>query len=538
MDEKTRGKLRDKIWRLEHLYKIKTKEGKIIKFKFNFIQKLILKIILLMPVIKHFTLKARQTGVSTFWLIWWLDEVIFIPNFTVGVLAHKWESLTYLMEILKFIYSSLPNELRPEANISAKRIEIPSINSKIFVSLEVRSTTLNALHVSEWCLCEPEKIRSSMAAIGSNHISGESTANGVGDDGYLTYQGAIKGNNGFKCSFFPWYVQKEYSVDLNGLNRIEIMKSIDKYEQSFINQAKSIWGIDISAEQIMWYRNNKNVYRDLMPQEHPSNDTEAFIMSGDKFFDCRKIMALFNESKEWLIKHPPYAKDVHTDPVEGIEYGWIQFFAPVKGHIYCGGADTADGGKSYNTLKIIDVTDRKEVFVYRVRCGIDKFYRICDEWGRKYYSCILAVERNNHGHAVLLGLREICNYSNIYQHKTETRLKLKAETVPKLTPGWPTDITTRTLMLDQLKLALEGNYDEDVENFAPEIDIFDSWMLQEALTTIEKNGKIVAEEGYPFDLIIATAIAFQMYLKLAKYRKKTHNKFLGITINAKTETQP
>lgn len=534
--EQTREDLKhihDKYWRIEHLYKIKTKPDEhgncqVVPFKLNFVQRILVKFTKQKKIIKHFTLKARQTGVSTFWLIWWLDEVIFSKNKTIGILAHKWESLEYLMDILTFVFDNMDERFKPipPANVkpSATDVNIEVNNSRIFISLEIRSTTLHALHVSEWCHCEPKKIRATMGAVSRyTPVTGESTANGVGDDGYLTYQQAKQKKNDYEYSFFPWYFDKDYRIPLDGLNAEDIMRSLNKHEQQICKDAKTYHDITIDAEQILWYRAERSKQKDLMVQEHPSNDMEAFIMSGNKYFHCMKEMQLMKEIDEYL-KANKFV-DMGDD--------FIMFHKPIPRHIYVLGGDTADDGTSNNVFKVIDVTDRKEAYKFSARCGLDYFAKKTDEIGQLYNNAYAGIEDNNHGHAVLRLLDQVYKYRNLYQRK-ETK-RLKAESTVKVRLGWHTDGNTRPLMLDQLRLALEGEWEEDVEHFQPEITFYDKQLLSECLTFIEKSGKFEAEVGYFDDDIMASSIAIQMYHILKPKIHPQSNQGVGILIHDETE---
>jgi hypothetical protein len=261
-----------------------------------------------------------------------------------------------------------------------------------------------------------------------------------------------------------------------------------------------------------------------MPQEHPSNDTEAFIMSGSKYFDCFKQMELIKEIKEWL-KTNQFAETADD---------YTMFFKPERYHVYTLGADPGEGGNP-SVFKIIDVTGRKEVFVFRARCGLDYFYRMIDKYGRLYNNALVSVEDNNHGHAILLALNEICQYSNLYKRYLDKRVK--SDVVRKYKLGWHTDMNTRPLMLDELRFFIEGDSQEDIYHFQPEIKFYDIVLMQECLTFIEKSGKYEAEEGYQDDDIFASAIALQMYKSLRKYTQPQIHEGMGITINAEIESK-
>jgi len=106
---------------------------------------------------------------------------------------------------------------------------------------------------------------------------------------------------------------------------------------------------------------------------------------------------------------------------------------------------------------------------------------------------VVAVERNNHGHAVIQELSKHIRYPKLFRHKDD-RL------------GWLTDRVSRPLMLNAF---IDG-----VENKG--IKLNDATTLNECLTLIVNNGKIEAAQGKHDDCVIASSIALQMCLEFDK----------------------
>jgi hypothetical protein len=516
------GELKDNYlnrwWRLQNLYKIRDKNKHLSNLRFNAIQTHIIKDVIPDLVagrpIRHWDLKYRQGGVSTFWLLFWLDDTIFTPNTISGVLADKHDNLRKLMKIIRMGWETMPERLRPElADDSKERLSFAHNNSEMFAALSIRSTALHNLHISEWCFCADDEIRATLGAISPmTNVTGESTGNGIGNDGYETYQDAVKGLNGYKARFSPWFIQAEYRVELNGIDGARVMADLNADEKKLQALMLKKYRMTLQPEQVLWRRGMKRALKEMFPQEFPETDQDAFLASGTMFFDSAKIQALYKEARDWWEKTSPHARDGELDQ-------WVQFYPPQKGHIYAAGADTQEGGPDYAVLKIIDVTARREAFVFRGRVGVKKFYRVCNEWGRAYNDALMGVERNNHGHAVLLGLEEDCRYPNMFEEGMmgpPTRMKINE--VPKKKLGWNTSEQTRALMLDHMKMAAEGDPDDDVDNFEPTFTILDKDFLSEALTFKEIEGKFQAVPGKTDDDVIATSIANQMYQLVLRHR--------------------
>lgn len=477
--------------------------------------------------IRHFSLKSRQVGVSTFWLLWWLDECIFEENVTTGILAHKWESLEHLWSIVELAYNTFSERL-PLKKESAKMLEFAHNNSKIFISLSIRSIALHNLHISEWCWCKDEEIKATLGATSPlTNISGESTGNGVSNDGYQVYQDAKLGQNEYRARFIAWFIDKGCRIETKGAEDDKlIMNNLNKEESDLRVLAKQDYSIDIGADRILFRRQQKRALKDMFPQEYPEKDEDAFITSGEHYFNLQKALALYNEAREWHKNVGCVEKDAEYQVFE----------RPEAGCRYAAGVDTSEGITDYNVIKIVNVTKRKEAFVYRSRCGISKFYRICNEWGRAYNNALLGVEDNNTGHAVLLGLDEDCRYANLYKETNKTRIIVGSSKI-RVKLGWHTDKFTRAQMLVDLKDSLEGNEDDSADEFKPEIVFYDLFLLTELFDFVKNDKRYESASGKTDDVIFASGIAMQMYYIVKSSGRAKSAGSGGVLIGAKRESK-
>lgn len=520
------GKYADKVWRIQNLYKIRDKNRRLTKLRLNPVQREIMGDImpdyLAKKGIRHFTLKPRQVGVSTFWMIWHLDDTLFNYNTITGVLAHKWDNIKTIMEIVKIAYENMPERLRPPLGDNTKTaLSFPTINSKLFSGLSIRSTAVHNLHISEWCFCADAEIGASLGATSeATHISGESTGNGVGNDGYVTYHLGKKKENAYTVRFFPWYVQQEYS----SIGAPLITKRTEE-EDRFIKMAKAEWNVKITNDQLAWRRKKIAEQKGLFPQEFPESDEDAFRTSGRKFFDYKKTHRLILEAKEYLRLNPPVEE----------KDDYIQFEEPINGDVYVAGADTSDTGEDYCVLKIINVSKKREAFVFRARCGIDYFAVACDKWGRKFNNALMCPEINNHGRALIMYLesREVL-YPNLYTEEVH-RHEVFGLDVHKKRSGWLTNAQTKPFMMDHLKFAIEGASQEDVDHFQPSLLWLDLWLLNETLTIESTDGRIEAVSGEHDDDVMATAIAVQMF-NLRRRNAHSEDNPTGFIVGGKRES--
>ena len=283
--------------------------------------------------------------------------------------------------------------------------------------------------------------------VASGWVFVESTANGDMNQYAKMWQEAEKGESRFKPRFYGWrdhYTEEEF----------EIIKS------EFTDKR-------------------------MIPQEYPETSEEAFLSSGDRFFD------------------PSISSNIKTEnPSQTLE-SWKYYGDFKPGHRYAGGADVAEGvGRHNSTVVIIDFDHKKDidgrlftkprvVAVYsNNKIAPDLFAHEIKNGGQRYGNCVMAPERNNHGFATLTVLKDI--YFNIYKDEHD-----------KL--GWYTTLASKPKMMHDLRTAVHDDL----------IDIPDEALKREivSMPSSDLNVANVDEEDETmghYDRIIALAIAWQM----------------------------
>ena len=145
--------LGDKRWRLSNLYKIKDKNGKIVNFKPNWAQDILLK-----PHYLNIVLKARQLGVSTFHAILFLDACLWNSNVNAAIVADsKPIAREIFLDKVKFAYDNLPQFVRDLCPAHRDNVhEMRFQNGSVFrVATSLRGGTLQLLHITEFAkICQ------------------------------------------------------------------------------------------------------------------------------------------------------------------------------------------------------------------------------------------------------------------------------------------------------------------------------------------------------------------------------------------------
>jgi hypothetical protein len=491
-------KLKDKNWRLSHLYAIIDIDGNLITFKRNRSQIEFNK----QRGLRNIILKSRKLGFTTDESLDSFDDVLFTPNFDALMLSYDIPSQLDIFDSkIMLAWDNFPDDVKSMWIVDAQRANKLKFGhgdgsfSSIVVRTKGRSGTFRRIHISEFgriCKTDPTTAKEIMAgtiqaAPLNARVDIESTAMGVGGQFYNMFWEAWERGEpirpvDFKAHFFNWtYDDKE----------LEKIKTPDtNLPKEFLDYQvlHKLTDVQITYYYYKWLTLNKDW--DLLHQEYPTTPEEAFVTSGRTLFNGQK-----------LDKMPLH---------DGLRVGnWTYFDDYVPGHRYALGADPSEGyGGDAATIAVIDFDHKDErrlipkvvaefadnkiqphEFAFEIKSG-----------GQAYGNCIAGVERNGPGLAVLTKLREI--YFNIYT--TERMDKFTNQPTEKL--GWITNIATKPKMIYDLSGAV-NNDDIIIPSRATirELKNYDP----EDLSRIRFDDKQVSH----WDRVIALAIAYQMASK-------------------------
>ena len=474
-------RLADKQWRLKNLYYIVDKNAKLIKFSPNEVQGDFND----KAWTRNIILKARQLGFTTNACISGLDDVLFNRNFNMVIIAHEKDAVTKIFKKVRVAWENFPEELKAmfgyKANTDSANELSFNNGSTIRVALSSRSDTVNRLHISEFGkICKKYPMKAEEIVTGAfpsvpaeGRIDIESTAEG--DWGYFhdlfteaEERGAPQAPKQFKAFFYPWTLDEEYALK----GEFDIPTKLREYQEQH----------NLIDEQINWYYIEKQTQKDKMKQEYPTTSEEAFESSGHKLFNSSAL--------DW---QKQFVKD-------GRKVGdWIFYDKYIPSHRYAIGADVAEGvGQDSSTGIIIDFTKSKVVGRYKSNTiAPDMFAYELIKAGEKFGECLIAPERNNHGHATIAILRR--EYGNVYTEIKED----KTSDVQTKKLGWLTTGYSKPKMLFDANDAINEKL----------IAIPDKALLSE-LRSYDKEDlsqiRFDDEQTKHWDLVMAFAIAWQM----------------------------
>ena len=304
-----------------------------------------------------------------------------------------------------------------------------------------------------------------------------STPNGVGNWFHKTYSDAETSSNDFFPMVLPWDVHPDRDRE--------------------------------------WFeKETKNMSRRQIAQELECN----FNMSGETVFHPEKLQVISN-----FVSEPKYKTGFDRN-----FWIWKEFEPGIP---YLLSADVARGdGKDYSVFHVFDTLNMEIVAEYQGRVTPDIFTDIILNAGREYGECMVVVENNTVGFAVLEKLKDN-NYPNIYYSIKSTHEyidQVTAESISNSVPGFTTSSKTRPLIVAKLE--------EFVRNGL--ITINSARLYNEMKTFVWNNGKPEAMRSYNDDLIMACAIGCWVRDTALVENKKNieYNKaFLATMVSTKTK---
>lgn len=501
--------------RIQHLYKIRSQTKELVHIRLRDyplqLKMFLYALSLGFRGIRAIIEKGRKAGVSTFWLVFYLDDTLFTENTNTGIIAHRKQDVQKLFRIVKLAYKTCPDQIElPDGTIWYKPIattdnknelRFEKINSSIYVDIESRGDTNNNLHISEAAHIEnEERIIATLGSVpvitdGSN-VTAESTANGPSGWFYDQVMAAIAGESNFKLFFFPWYEVAKNTLPSGDWQPGEA-------ELKIKNNVKARFGVELTNDQLFWWHRTKRDFKRLMDQEHPTFIEDAFLMAGNLAFDL-DYLALIKTMDPIEVVPFKVRKTIIDDTgaevvaSEGVAvYDLKVFVQPNPSRKYVLGGDPAEGvGGDSSVIEVYDRLTLEQVAEFTSdKIKPKEFARLVDKVARYYNNALAVIESNNHGYAVLDELKTL--YTNIYKRQVFDE-KTKSES-KKL--GFKTDAHTRDLILDELE--------ELLMDCCVKIN---SATLQKELFTfiVNEDGKRIAKSGQHDDTIMASAIALKI----------------------------
>ena len=529
--------IKDRLWRLNNLYWIITKDGVKEPFQMNRAQKHFFDTYINIPhpYHRHIILKSRQLGFTTFIDLLILDAILFSPNKDGIIIAHKVEDATAIFDKkIDFALRNMAEDIKGAFfklnHNSAKKVQVimdygpeKGSTSSITVSVSGRSGTYHYVHISEFAkMCAMFPKRAQEVETGTfptvpfdGFIFIESTAEGMAGRFYELFQEswlsrdnitALKSQVQFLPHFYNWqYDDMEMKKIYEPIPVSEMQECEIPWEE--YKKENSLSDIEITYYYMKWLQFGGLGSPDAIKrlhQEYPTTPEEAFLSTGQSYFPLAKVATLLNQQPVSI--RGEIVLDDKSEPVfhENIGGYLTVYSKPTPGVQYIIGGDTSEG-LAHGDAQVLYVIDHKTedcAAVYRSQVPPDELASEAYKLGKFYNWALLAIEVNKDGLWVNDHLEKM-GYINLYYRKVFDDITQK---VTKFF-GWKTTSATRPFALAALKAV-----------FFRKNSGFPAALLNEMFSFIRNvKGKPEAMAGKTDDVVMSASIGYAVLQEQGKY---------------------
>jgi hypothetical protein len=425
---------------------------------------------------QNIVLKARQMGMTTWIAARFFLRTITRPGTLTLQVAHTREAAEAIFRVVQRMWEELPEEWR-EGPLARRRANVgqmvfPELDGEFRVASACdagagRGLSVQNLHCSEvsrWpgdAAATLAGLRAALAPDGEMVL--ESTPNGAYGAFYEEWCAAVDevgGGEGLVRHFLPWWMEPSYR------GHFVNSAAMTGAESELVERH----GLD--GEQIGFRRGLERSYGVLRSQEFAEDAETCFRATGACCFDVEAI--------ERRMDGAPNALQMRRGGAE------MEWFPALRGREYVVAVDSAGGGEDgdFAAVQVIELATGLQCVEVQQRLRPAELARCSAELARKYGGASIAVERNNHGSAVLAYLEINELYARVYRQAGEA--------------GWLTTAASKPEMIARMGSLLEQ---------APETFV-SRRLLAECRTFVAgERGKTGAAGGAHDDLVMAMAIA-------------------------------
>lgn len=421
--------------------------------------------------------KARQLGISTYFLGRGLAKCLSIRNTKAVIISHDRESTQRMLSKVHYMIENIRGP-KPVIKTSSKNeITFPKMNSMFYLGTAGsrkfgRGDTISFLHCSEVAFWENalELLTGLLQAAERGDVSLESTGNGM-NDYHRRCMRAAEGKGRFKLHFFSWTDRDEYRYNLTPHQEIKLLTNLDPD----LEEPEALES-GLTPGQIAWRRDKLDELDydlSLFKQEYPITLDECFRATGASLF--HKVN--FQPTPDW-----------YQDPVD--KHIWRLKGHPIPDRLYVLGGDPSGGvGKDNAAVEIFDLATGEQVFEYAYdRISPDLLAHKVKDFAKEFNNSYCSIESNNHGIVTVAELLDVYDNSRIYRMDFQSDALVDA--------GMRTTRRSKPLMIGKLRrmavrdltihsVLLKGEMDSFVET---------------------ETGSLEAEKGCKDDRVMACAV--------------------------------
>lgn len=375
-------------------------------------------------------LKARQLGLTWLMLCWALWLMLFRPVSIILLFSRREEEAKELLKRLTEIYEHLPSFLKTEKVIKDNTLVWELSNgsiAKCFPTTAGDSYSAKFVLADEFDLVENQNdlvtaVKPTIDAGGQFVLLSRVNKKLPQSAFKLIYRAAVEKRNKWHPIFLPWFTRPGRDklwyeeVCSDAITRTGSLDSV--HEQYPENEEEALSGNSLDSRiPKLWL---DNCYQKEVPTYEMGNHNKDSLL----YRITRKVPAVPN----LLIFRPP-----------------------TQSHIYIIGADTAEGNPTSDptAVNIIDRHNGEQVAVSSGPFDPKTFGRYLVWLSRFYNNAPVLIERNNHGHAVIISYdfeaTKDINGNDLGSYWAGPLLKGKDGKV-----GWQESSVTKALLFDIL----------------------------------------------------------------------------------------
>lgn len=371
-------------------------------------------------------LKARQLGLTWLVLAYALWLMLFRPAATVLLFSKRDDEAMYLLgeERLKGMYNRLPDFLRANAILVDSGHEFTLSNgstAKAFPTTAGDSYTATLAVVDEADLVPDlgrlmRAVKPTIDNGGQMLLIGRSDKSKPQSEFKRIYRAAKRKTNDWIPVFLPWHSHPGRDTEW-----------YEAQKRDILSRSGSL---------------------DDLHEQYPATDTEALAARTlDKRIAPDWLEACFDE-------RDPLGTVEGAPAIPGLEV----YVPPQPGRKYVLGVDPAEGNPTSDdsAIEVLDDATGEQVAALAGKFQPSTLADYADQIGRWYNKARLMVERNNHGHAVLLWLNEHSNLPVLDGHDGK--------------PGWHTTAKGKAMLMDAGADAIR-DHDTTIHSFATFIQL-------------------------------------------------------------------
>jgi hypothetical protein len=471
----------------ERFLRVRTREGKIQPLRANPAQRLFEA----KRGRQNIVLKARQMGITTWVAARFFLRTITRPGTLTLQVAHTQGAAEAIFRTVERMWRHLPQTMREgplrRSRANAGQMVFPELDSEFRVGSACdpnvgRGLSVQNLHCSEvsrWEGDAAETLAGLRAALAPDgELVMESTPNGAYGAFYNEWLAGVETGgagetagpvasreDGVVRHFLPWWMEPAY------------VGTAVRTEEMTDEECVLVARHGLSREQIGFRRGLESRYGALRSQEFAEDAESCFRATGACCFDVEAI-------ERRLVSIP--------EPVERRRGGALHLWLPaLEGSEYIVAVDTAGGGADgdFAAVQVVEVKTGLQCAELQERLRPSELARVAADLAREFGGATIAVERNNHGAAVLAYLETNERYTRVYR-QSDGRQRGEA--------GFLTNAASKPEMIARLGSLLEHSPERFMSRR----------LLGECRTFVAgERGRTEAARGAHDDLVMAMAVA-------------------------------